>query len=293
MFKKLRVLTIILMISILSTGCGGKNKVENVILPYPATVLNVTIDKKPKTVVSLSPSISDVLIDLGYKDRIVGYSSDFTIPSDVKDPQNIGTGLKPDFEKIGELAPEIIFTNTPLTKVEMEKVSEVGIKVVVMPTVKSIEGLKLRYKELITAMEGQIIGETRSKTVTEEMQGKLDYIVSLLPSKNTTFLYVASLDPIVATGDTYESSLLTLMGNNLAGNFDKYQVTPAQIKLMNPDVIFFSAPLEAEHIKESELFKASKAATSDKLFLVDKTKLALQNRNADDVLREICSKIYK
>jgi len=232
----------------------GTNKVEKEIKPYPATVVNVTIEKQPKTVASLSPSITQLLIELGYKEKIVGYSSDCKIEG-ITDDKLIGTGLKPDFDKIGKLAPEIIFSNVPLTKVQMAKVTEVGIKVAVMPTVKTIDELKAHYTQLIVAMEGQVKANKNGKVISDEMQQKLDYIVSKLPSAKPTFLYVKSLDPIISTGDTFESSLLSNMGDNLAKEYKQYNVTKEQATKLNPDIIFFSSPLEAEHIKESELLQ--------------------------------------
>lgn len=52
--------------------------------PYPVTVGNVTVEKQPRAVGSLSPALTRLLVDLGYQDRIVGYSDDDVIPDGVE-----------------------------------------------------------------------------------------------------------------------------------------------------------------------------------------------------------------
>ncbi len=286
---KLSILTVLVMI--IFTSCIGSNRVENQVKPYPATVRNTTIEQKPKAVASLSPSITKMLIELGYQDAIVGYSSDSKIEGITEDKM-IGTGLKPDFEKIGTLAPEVIFTNVPLTKVQMDKLSAVKIKVVVMPTVKSVYDLKTHYVDIITAMSGQVQANETGIAKVDVLQEKLDYIKSLVPAEKPTFLYVASLDPIVATGDTFESSLLSYVGENLAASYTQYNVKAEQLQKLNPDVIFFASPLEAEHIKNSDLFKNSNAVKNNKLYVVDNAELTLQNDQASEVVRKIASQVY-
>lgn len=291
MKKVIKINIFIVAISLLLTSCVSSNRVDVQVKPYPATILNTTIEQEPKAIVSLSPSITKMLIELGYQDKIVGYSDDCNIEG-IAPEKLAGTGIKPNFEKIGELAPEIIFTNVPLTKVQMEKVSGVGIKVVVMPVVKNITDLKARYVDIITAMSGQVAASDKGLEIADSLQSKLDYIDSLIPDEKQNFLYVVALDPIIATGDTFESSLLSYIGNNLATSHKQYNVTADDVKKMNPDIIFFANPLEAEHIKSSELFKNSNAVKNNKLYAVDNSQLTLQNEQAPEVVRDIASKVY-
>lgn len=286
---KLSILTVMTML--LFTSCIGSNRVENRVKPYPATVMNTTIDQKPNTVASLSPAITKMLIELGYQENIIGYSSDCGIEGITEDKM-IGTALKPDFTKIGTIAPEIIFTNVPLTKVQMDKVTAVGMKVIVMPTVKSITDLKSHYVDIITAMSGQVEANEIGLAKVDALQEKLDYIKTLVPAQKPTFLYVASLDPIVATGDTFESSLLSYVGDNLVASYSQYNVKAEQVQKLNPDIIFFASPLEAEHIKNSDLFKNSNAVKNNKLYVVDNAELTLQNDQASEVVRKIAGQVY-
>lgn len=293
MKNKITLFILAITIALTFTACNGDNTIEGEKTAYPATVLNVTVDQAPKAIASLSPAITQILVELGYQDKIVGYSKDCTVEG-ITDDQRIGTGLEPDFEKIGTLtvAPEIIFTTVPLTKVQFEKVSSVGIKVIVMPVVKSIDELKSRFVEIITAMEGEIAADTTGAEISAKIQKNIDHIVSKLPAEKPSFLYVSALDPIIATPDTFESSLLSVLGNNLAEGYTKYEVTAEQVTTLNPDIIFFSSALNEEHIKESSLFKNSNAVKEGKLFVVNNADITLQSGDIADILIEIAGMVY-
>lgn len=355
--------------------------------PYPVTVGNVTIEKKPRTVGSLSPTLTKLLIDLGYQDRIVGFSDDDEIPggvtlSDLTDeiaaaeaegtaassgpeagasvpgggdnsseevpsensaptengdeaesgettpdpapsgetgsgsdssitisiPEDwdgktplpteptlygtMGTALSPDMTKIGILKPEIIFTALPFTKAQMDRLDEVNIKVVVLPAVKTLEELKQRILELVALMDGRQESEGRGQELIDEMTRQLDYIASQVPSERQTFLYVCGLDPLIATGDTFESELLSMVADNLAGDGTGYTLPEEELAGLDPDVILYSAPLERAHIEQSELFKDKKAVADGAVIEINRNVLLEQTTQVVETVRNIAKQFY-
>lgn len=379
----------IIMIAGLS-ACDGSNSVEEEVTPYPVTVENVTIHKQPRAVASLSPSLTKILLDLGYQEQIVGYSDEDEIPEGVvlsdlseaiaeaqaaaqeeassagtdassdgaegdpssaggSQPQGsssdaaapdtgdtgavpsgetasgvssdplmtsslaefletwdgkspiprepvlygtVGTAMDPDLTKIGILKPEILFTTLPLTRAQMDKLDSVNIKVIVLPAASTVEELTGQYLNIIKAMEGQLAADSTGRAIVSDFQARLDYIASQVPQTKKSFLYVCSLDPLIATGDTWESGLLSLVGTNLAQEKAGYTVTAEELAAMNPDVIFYSAPLEAEHFTESALFQTMAAVTEGRLVEVDAAALLNQTRDVVETLREIASTLY-
>lgn len=306
------------------TACGGSNTVEEQIPPYPVTVDNITVEERPIAVASLSPALTEILLDLGYQNRIVGYPEENTIPDPLPEPEpvsseappwwkfwvskeessapvsdpapsqvdKIGTAMEPDLSMVGELKPEIIFTAVPFTKAQMEKLTEVNIKVVVMPAIKTVEDLKARYLDIIKIMEGQLVSDLDGLALTDAIQGTLDYIASQVPSEKKSFLYVNTLDPLISTGDTLESALLSLIGTNLAADKKEYTVDEETLAKYDPDVIFFAAPLTAENFKDNALFKDKTAVKEGNLIEVDAASLLLQTRQVTESLRIVAEKLY-
>lgn len=322
MKKIIASLLVLIMVTTILAGCDGSNTVENEIPPYPVSINSVTIEKSPKAVASLSPVLTNILTDLGYTSKIVGYSDGEVLPPIPKpepvssepekfrwfwqkksepvsvEPEKelpkgeIGTALKPNFEKIGEYMPEIVFTTIPITKAQMDKLDEVNIKVVVIPAADTIERLKENYLCIIKAMSGQNEADDIGKDLVTETQRQIDYIKSVVPQPKLSYLYICSIDPFIATGDTYEASMISTVATNLAGEFKDYTVTKEQLETLEPDVILFSSDLDKENIIQNELFKSKKAVTDDKLIKVDKETLTNQTMGVPQAIKSIAELIY-
>lgn len=344
--------------------------------PYPVTVKNVTIEKKPRTVGSLSPVLTQLLIDLGYQDRIVGFSDDDKIPEgvtlsdltdeiaaveaaaeDVSMPEEtdtssggdetssepvtsepnssagsegespvsgeetgsdssitisipedwdgktplpteptlygtMGTALSPDMTKIGILKPEIIFTTLPLTKSQMERLDAVNIKVIVMPAAKTLDEIKQRILDVVSLMDGAVESEGFGQKLVDGMNEKLDYIVSQIPEKRRTFLYVCGADPLVATGDTLESELLSIVADNLAGEGTQYVLSEEELAAVDPDIILYSAPLDRIEIEQSELFQEKRAVAEGAVMEINRNALLEQTTQVVETVRNIARQFY-
>ncbi|MEG2429109.1 MAG: hypothetical protein RSA99_01870, partial [Oscillospiraceae bacterium] len=274
------------------TGCTGDSTKKVAKTAYPTSVLNITIERKPNAVASLSPSITNILIDLGYKENIVGYSSDF-VADGIIDNQRIGTALIPDLEKISVMKtpPEIIFTNVPIEMAKMTKLSQIGVKVLVMPNIKNVAELETRYTQIIKAMEGEIEGTNYGVVKGKEIGTQIEQMKNKVKTPKT-FIYITQLDPIIATGDTVESELLQTFGTNLAASERGYSVSLDKLKAMQPDVIFFANSINPENIKQSANFKDKTAVKNGALIPVDNAKLTLQKGTAFDALQEIGKSVF-
>jgi ABC-type Fe3+-hydroxamate transport system substrate-binding protein len=86
----------------------------------------VEIPQNPKRIISLVPSISHLLVDLGKEKQLVGITKFCVDPPTMKDKTNvIGGTKKQDFKKIDKLQPDLIIANKEEnTKEEIEQLAE-------------------------------------------------------------------------------------------------------------------------------------------------------------------------
>lgn len=346
------LLSAVLILSSL-TACGGEK-----ITPYPVTVGGATVERSPRAVGSLSPSLTRLLIDLGYQDRIVGYSDDDSIPEEVvlddlteliaqakaeeppslpesvpeteetsseaetsftisipadwdgktplpKEPTyigRIGTAMEPNLINIGILKPEVIFTTQPVSSEQAALLDEVGIRVVVLPPVATMEELAARVEAVSLAMDGQradLPAEESGRepirsaeTIAQEMTDELEAICSRLPAERKTFLAFCGEDVLPITGDTFEGALLALLGNNLAEEYTAYTVPAEELSAMRPDVIFYSNPVTPERLAEYETTAAMAADIGDRLISVDQAELLNQTRSVIETVRRLVEQLY-
>lgn len=290
--KKILLLTLSVVISFLFVACIGNNEVEDEVVPYPVSAGNVTVEQEPIRIASLSHNITDILIDLGYFSKIIGLPDGSGISTSVTGVEHhIGNAMEPNLEQIGILKPEIIFTATPLPKQQMDKFSEVGIKVVVLPVAKTVQELKNQYYIIIQILSGQVVANDIGFSILKDIEYDIEDIKSKIIEKKN-ILYVISMQPIIATGDTFEGNIISTVANNLADEFKSYSVDKEQLKKQNPDTILYAKGITPESISKSELFKDSNAVKNKSLIEIDQNKLLKHDKKFIQNLRDIASKIY-
>ena len=73
---------------------------------------NIFIPNPPKRIISLVPSQTELLVDLGLEDRIVGVTKFCVHPRDLREKKTIVGGTKNyRFEVIDSLQPDLIIGN--------------------------------------------------------------------------------------------------------------------------------------------------------------------------------------
>lgn len=305
MKRYVAILLSVILVLAFFVGCDASNSIFKKIPDYPVTVKNVTIEQKPLSIGSLSPTITKILLDLGYEDQIVAYSSEDTLPeidideSTSSDTQKreigqIGNVLSPDMEMIGKLKPEVIFTTSPFTKVQMDKLAEVNIKVVILATPVTIDELCENVKAIITIMSGNNEVEVLGASITEEIKRQLAYIGSKAPADKKKVLYVKSLNPlIIATGDTYESTLLSLVCTNAADSYKNYTVSEEDIQNIDFDVLLYSDCINSEDLSSSKVFSENSLLDGKELIAVDDSLFSNCSIDVSESLKKAIEPIYK
>lgn len=74
-------------------------------------LVEACIQAQPERIVSLSPALTEILCQLGVRDRLVGRSAACDYPEDVKVLPAVGDFGGPDIERVLELRPDLIVSN--------------------------------------------------------------------------------------------------------------------------------------------------------------------------------------
>ena len=183
--KQIKNLLILLLIVALSfsTACSTDTtnqsdkesetqaEVEKELFPLTVTDFlekEITIEQEPKRIVSLAPSVTELIFALGAGDKVVGVTEYDTYPEEVKDIAKVGGFEGPNIELITAQKPDLVFASNLSGKEEMETIEKMGIPVVMIEA-RSIDDI---YKSI------EIIGkitdtEEKGKEIIEEMKKKL------------------------------------------------------------------------------------------------------------------------
>lgn len=128
----------------------------------------------PTRVISLVPSVTEMLFALGAGDRVVGVSSFDHYPSEVERRTKVGGLLDPDFERILALRPDLVIAYGTQTGL-LERLARVNIPVFryqhagladITQTIRQI-GERIGRRDAASALAGNIerrIADIRRKT---------------------------------------------------------------------------------------------------------------------------------
>lgn len=231
----------------------------------------IEIAGTPKRIISLVPSQTELLYDLGLRDEVVGITKFCVHPNEwYRNKTRVGGTKTYDFEKIKALNPDLIIGNKEENEQEQMKqlmtlypvwMSDIYTLTDAMQTILQIGGfvnkeaeantLRLKIEKAVTALY-----KFRAETALKQL--KVAYFIWRMPY-------------MVAANNTFIHHLLEQCGfkNVFAGDaFERYpEISPKQLADANPDVILLSSepyPFKEKHIAEFQsICKDAKIVTVD------------------------------
>jgi len=214
----------------------------------------IRIPSSPKRIISLVPSLTELLYDLDLEEEVVGITKFCIRPKHwFEGKTRIGGTKTLNFEKIKALAPDLIIANKEEnTKEEIEKLMDA------YPVWLSDINT---YKEAITAIN--LIGllcnrEERATQLVQQIEiKKANYSKPI--GKPKKVLYLIWKDPYMAVGQsTYINDIIATLGYVNCYKEERYKtVTIEEIKELKPDYILLSSepyPFKEKHIEEFKQF---------------------------------------
>lgn len=200
-------------------------------------------------IISLVPSLTELLVDLGLKDQLIGRTRFCIHPKEVVDNIEIVGGTKnPRLEKIIELQPDFILANKEENRKEdievLEKYAEVRVT-----EIDTIQDAILE----ISALGSEFGVQEKARSLVQKITGLLDDRPEKPPLSAAYFIWK---DPWMSVGnDTYIHDVLqSYQLTNVYGNQTRYpKTTLDELSSKNPDLILLSSepyPFKQKHIEE-------------------------------------------
>lgn len=210
----------------------------------------IELSSPPKRIISLVPSQTELLYDLGLRDEVVGITKFCVHPEEwFRSKTRIGGTKKYDFEKIRALQPDLIIGN----KEENEQVQIEELMKDYNVWMSDIYKLKDAY-DMITRI-GALVGKQQEAT-NLKLQIESEFQKILNPKSE--FLNVAYFiwnNPyMVAGNNTFINEMLRVCGFRNVFQETRYpEINVKQLADANPEVILLSSepyPFKEKHIQE-------------------------------------------
>lgn len=209
----------------------------------------ISVPYPPKRIISLVPSQTELLFDLGLDKEVVGITKFCVHPvQKFKEMSKIGGTKKLDVKKIHALKPDLIIGN----KEENEKAqieSLIDYFPVWMSDIQVLPDAIQMIKK-IGELTHRIEKATLIASAIEERFLKLNR--EFKPKRTLYFIWK---DPYMLAGQkTFINDMLSRGGFQNAIHNDRYpEINLDQLKILNPECIFLSSepyPFQDKHVKE-------------------------------------------
>ena len=203
--------------------------------PFPAMACGVRLEKAPEKIVSLSPAATEIICEIGFKDKLVGISDYCDYPEGLS-AEKVGSTENPDIDTILRLQPDAVFTLSALSERETYTLNQANIAVLTAEPPKNMEGYSALYREIAAAFYGKETADSE-KDVRLSVQAGSDARSALEKAaksvKLESFVYVTG--KLTAAGaETFEGSVLGLAGENVCkengyASLDTIEIAPKYI----------------------------------------------------------------
>lgn len=226
----------------------------------------IRLEKFPERIVSLVPSQTELLFDLGLGDQVVGITKFCIHPNEwYKSKRRVGGTKNLHLDIIENLKPDLIIGNK-------EENSQADI-----------DALEKKYpvymSDIFTIEDAlQMISDVGDLTGTELIAKKITQVVkrdldSYVP-QNKNVLYLIWAEPFMAAGEnTFIGDVIRRIGlkNCIKDSTARYpELSLDQIAELNPDLIFLSSepfPFNESHAEKiSDVYKGSIEFVDGELF---------------------------
>jgi iron complex transport system substrate-binding protein len=234
-------------------GCGAERAEENPpasgsqetqafpVTLTPAQGEPVTIDARPKRIVSLSASNTETLFAIGAGEQVVAVDEQSDFPADA--PRTDLSGLTPNVEAIAGYDPDLVVLSDDVDDVAAA-LTRLDHTVLIVPAAQTIDDVHAGMELL-----GRATGHADEATdLAERMRTDLDKIVADTPKPSEPLTYYHELDTTYysATSKTFIGQVYGLFGlTNIADPADKDaggypQLSVEHILAADPDLIFLA-----------------------------------------------------
>ncbi|WP_199521262.1 ABC transporter substrate-binding protein [Jiangella anatolica] len=212
---------------------------------FPVTVDTgsgpVEIAEQPQSIVSLSPTATEMLFAIGAGEAVVAADSFSNYPADA--PTTDLSGFEPNVEAIVGYQPDLVVASSDPGEL-VSGLDAVGVPTIVLAPAVTLDDTYAQLEQL-----GAVTGHVGDAAeLVGQLQAEIDELVAQVPAAAPPVTYYHELDPnyFTVTSDTFIGQIYSLAGltsvadeaPDAAGGYP--QLSPEFLVTANPEVIFFA-----------------------------------------------------
>lgn len=266
---------------------------------FPITIHDDTASyrftKPAKRIVSLAPSITEILFAIGAGDMVVGRTKYCNYPEETSKVTVVGTLYEPDLETIIDLEPDTVIAATHMNEDVMTALSKAKISTLTQASPAKINEIYILIEQL-----GKLTNHTyESRAVISSMKAKEDRVNNIMKQiptverKKIYYVVGTGKSEFTAGKQTFIHEILVSAGCvNVATDVDKWSYTLEKLIEKNPDYLI-GADYSYKTMKESNNYSSLSAINKNQFVVVNTDVFSIPGpRVMDYSMKTIIEKLY-
>lgn len=239
---------------------------------FPVTVADssgrkVTVKSQPQRIVSLSPSITELLFYLGLSEKVVAVAGHCDYPPDALKKPKVGD-VNLNMEKLMEFYPDLIVADNGLSDNLLSCSDSLGANVLFLDST-DMDGI---FNSII--LLGKATGETGvSHQLVNSLKEEIEGMRKKIPRKKIRVFVEIWPEPLMTVGaKSFINDIITLAGGiNIAGDMEKndIQISSEWVVEKDPHVIIVSTPGTRDRVMSRTAWQQISAIREKHVYEID------------------------
>ena len=297
--KKLWILLSLVMLILVACGQNDQHKQED---KQSNQSDSNSKEHSYKRIVSLMPSNTEILYELGLGKDIVGVSTVDDYPKDVKKEKKQFDTMNLNKEALLKVKPDLILAHESqkgTSKKVLDSLEKNGVKVVYVKDAQSLDQTYETFKQI-----GKVTGrEHEANELVDETKHNVEKVIKSVPRHHrsqSVFMEVSSKPEIYTAGKHtfFDDMLAQLDAKNSFSNIEGWKpVDKESIIKKNPDILISTEGLSKSDyykvIKKRDGFRQIKAVKNGRIETVNGDEISRPGPRIDEGLKQLRDDIYK
>lgn len=291
MKKQFKVIYLFIILAVILAACSTNSD---------KSTKNEQSEKSYDRIISLIPSNTEILYELGLGDKVVGVSTVDDYPKEVKDKKQFDA-MKLNKEALLKAKPDLILAHESQKSTDgkvLNGLKDSGVKVVYVKDAQSIDEMYETFKQV-----GKVTGkEKEANALVKETKNNIKKVVNSVPKdpkSQKVFMEVSSEPEIYTAGKNtfFDDMLKQLKAKNSFSNLDGWQkVSKEAIIKKNPDVMISTMGISEKDyqqiIDKRGGFESLNAVQKGRIEAVHGDQISRPGPRIDDGLKALRDAIY-
>ncbi|MDN3437844.1 ABC transporter substrate-binding protein [Planococcus sp. APC 3900] len=254
-------------------------------------------EEVPATVVSLIPSNTEILYEIGAGEKIIGATDYDNYPAEAAEVERVSDSVVFNAERIIELDPDVVIGYSTGGPTGYEELEAAGIQVFVIESAESFEDVYGDIEQISTVMGLEDKGEAVIGSIQQQIE-EVQEKVSDVEEKRQLYVEISPSPEIYTTGQkTFQQEILDHANvENLFGDLEGWpQISEEEVIQRNPEIIATTVSYTenpVEEIKAREGWNSIEAVQNDQVFFLDSDITSRPGPRIGDAVELVAKTVY-